>query len=103
MYREFKEDRSLLRYCLARFYLSQLSGALRERNSLILAHCARRLICLLPQSIDAFLDRMRGSYLLPSLDAEKELGSDARHYFGKALRGQLRTVGSAADSASKKM
>jgi hypothetical protein len=69
MYREFEEDRPLLRYCLARFYLSQLSGALRERDPSVLTRCAMRLICLFPQAFDAFLDRRRNRHLLRSLDA----------------------------------
>ena len=68
MYREFREERPLLRYCLARFHLSQLSGAARERDPWIIAHSTAHLIGLFPETLEAFRDRRRNRYLLPSFE-----------------------------------
>jgi glycosyltransferase involved in cell wall biosynthesis len=57
MLREMPEERVLVRYALARFYISQLRGAMRGGDIRAGLKAALELIALTPQSLQAFADR----------------------------------------------
>jgi glycosyltransferase involved in cell wall biosynthesis len=68
MRQEFSGQRALLDYCLARFYLSQMAAARRERNNNELLRSARMLLRRPGPAVRAAQDRWRGSGLLPSFE-----------------------------------
>jgi glycosyltransferase involved in cell wall biosynthesis len=64
MLEEFPQSRDLVRYALARFYISQLIGAVRQIEPLVGIAATRALISLMPQALDAARDRKRNLNLL---------------------------------------
>ena len=62
---ETPEAKKLVRYALARFYISQLRGAMREHDWSVGARAALLLLWLLPQSAKALVDRRANRNLLP--------------------------------------
>jgi glycosyltransferase involved in cell wall biosynthesis len=71
MEREFAEDGELLRYCLARFYSSQLAGAVRERKPRVLLNAALNLVRRPSQAAQAIADRRHGRYLLRGFEPQR--------------------------------
>jgi glycosyltransferase involved in cell wall biosynthesis len=64
MLEEFPRSRDLVRYALARFYISQLSGAMRQVRPTIGITAALALMGLMPQTLEAARDRKRKLNLL---------------------------------------
>ena len=68
MVAETKGDLWLARYASSRFYLSQLAGAIKARDTAIASRSALRLIGLLPASLTALGDRFKRRNLLGGFD-----------------------------------
>lgn len=68
MVAETKGDLWLARYASSRFYLSQLAGAIKARDTVIAGRSALRLIGLLPASLTALMDRRKRRNLLGGFD-----------------------------------
>lgn len=66
MRRELPSDRNLLDYCLARFYWSQISAAMKQKDPVVAARSAFALLGRPNASIEAFRDRKGGRNLLAS-------------------------------------
>ena len=65
MLREMPEERDLVRYALARFYISQLRGAMKGGDIRAGLKAALELVTLTPQSLQAFADRRANRCVLP--------------------------------------
>jgi glycosyltransferase involved in cell wall biosynthesis len=61
---EFADESELLRYCLARFYLSQLSGAFKQQNISVLLRSSMGLLRRPFHTLRAVADRRGGRNLL---------------------------------------
>lgn len=71
MEKELAEDVQLVRYCLARFYASQLSNAVKQRNVAVMLRAALNLALRPSQAARAIADRRSGRYLLPSFEHQR--------------------------------
>ncbi|MET0658535.1 MAG: glycosyltransferase [Steroidobacteraceae bacterium] len=71
MEKEFKEDPALMRYCLARFYSSQLAGAVKERKARVLVNAALKLVRRPGHAAQAIADRRNGRYLLRGFEHQR--------------------------------
>lgn len=71
MEREFKDDADLMRYCIARFYSSQLAGAVKERKGRVLVNAALELARRPAQAAKALADRRNGRYLLRDFEHQR--------------------------------
>jgi hypothetical protein len=68
MLEEFPQARALVRYALARFYISQLSGAMKQGRPLISLGAVFALLGLMPQTLEAVHDRRQGQNLLSGFE-----------------------------------